>query len=196
MCELEPWTSSSIPAILDRWSNKRGYSGRFSPNWFLPVHLGGYGFDPKFGNTGRVTRGQRRLAAQFVNNPKLVLFRILGSSKLAMRTAAISGAIMRPRLIVGDYDCSDSEELFDDDPWLSRLAYATRMSVDLCSQRALSGAMPDRVVRQYIRHDYRMKPMSLKNIEIYRHGRLIVTKSPACPPIGGLNTFSPFTILD
>jgi hypothetical protein len=51
----------------------------FTPNWFLPVHLGGYGLDIEYANDSfRITRSQASVAADFVMNEKRQLFRRLG----------------------------------------------------------------------------------------------------------------------
>jgi hypothetical protein len=58
MVALCPWTRGCIPLAFRRFSSK--WKGWFQPNWYLPVHLGGYGVPVRFAQDDwRVTKGQR-----------------------------------------------------------------------------------------------------------------------------------------
>jgi len=85
MCRLNPIYASTIPIAFERFKDVRIL--RTEPNWFLPVHLGGYGVDPTFGSIdSKVTRMQRIIAAHFINDPKLSLF--LGNDVIGAKTYA------------------------------------------------------------------------------------------------------------
>jgi len=70
-----PWTRCVIPKIMQRWKRR----GKFVPNWYLPVHLGGYGLSPVLApNSWSVSHVQRRMAARFIREPTLSLYRVRG----------------------------------------------------------------------------------------------------------------------
>lgn len=72
MVELCPWTGPGIKAAFSRW--KSSWSGGFSPNWYLPLHLGGYGVGPHVADSHiSVTIWQRKIAAMFLADPSLAL---------------------------------------------------------------------------------------------------------------------------
>jgi hypothetical protein len=68
--EIDRW----VPLVFNRWKDAK-FSYRkapFTPNWHVPVHLGGFGLEPIL--SSKVTRQQRFVAAEFARNPKLSLF--------------------------------------------------------------------------------------------------------------------------
>lgn len=73
MFEKLTWGKMLIPLALNRFPNlKVGKFHGFKPNWFLPVHLGGYGLDIKHRTSGAVTvtRAQRLVAAHLIKDPQ------------------------------------------------------------------------------------------------------------------------------
>jgi hypothetical protein len=68
------WTRCSVPGTLARWKD---FVNNFTPNWYLPVALGGYGINPEYAPSGwRITREQRKMAKYFFDNPQLSHFRL------------------------------------------------------------------------------------------------------------------------
>lgn len=71
-----PWSACYLPVILRRWSFKNILG--FTPSNYLPVHLGGLGFDMRLApHDAYITVQQRLMAAIFIANPALQLFSIL-----------------------------------------------------------------------------------------------------------------------
>lgn len=81
MMAAAPWTSRALPLAFRRFPSARLQNG-FQPNWFMPVHLGGYGVPVRFASdTMSVTREQRLIASQFILNPKMMLFQLKGTAE-------------------------------------------------------------------------------------------------------------------
>jgi len=170
-----PWTACSIPKTMERWHSD--WTGPFRPNWYLPVNLGGYGMDRALmPETCRFTRSQRIMAARFVHDPRLSLYRLPG---MDIPTAKLAHALANWRMITGDYVPRESESEDVSDQWLARLAYASR---------AHQGSKPisDKVFVSKFARQYRLKPMSLEGIERYWNARLFAFDLPPCPPLGDL----------
>lgn len=177
MCTLVPWTSCIIPMVVKRFPQKffgKGFYGY--PNWYLPIHLGGLGFDPKFGPATKVTISQRRLAAMFIHNPALALYRL---KAVPIPVAKYYGALAKPRMVIGDYVPEGHEEESLDDPWLARLAYCNRAHTGPVQ-------VSDGVFYSKFRRDFRLKPINPETVEKYRHVRWFHTKLPVCPPLNRL----------
>jgi hypothetical protein len=99
MARLCTWSRSAIPTAFKRWA--KDWKGcYFTPNWYLPVHLGGYGLDINIAPVDwKVTRAQREIAARFVADPTLALYRMKGGNLL---TKNYFGALLNPVMIPGD----------------------------------------------------------------------------------------------
>jgi len=175
MTSLVPWTQCIVPMTVRRFG-KQSF-GKFlgTANWYLPVHLGGYGFDIR-SSSGRVhvTRGQRILAAMFVHNPSLALYTFRNG--VDIEVAKYYGAIAKPRWVIGDYVCNDFEEYSEEDPWLARLAYIARL-------RANRKPKPMKLVLAKFRRDFRLKPSKLRTLLKYWSIRLVNYKLPTCPEL-------------
>jgi hypothetical protein len=168
-----PWAACAIPSIMSRW--KKDWFGRYQPNWYVPAHLGGMGLDRKYAPADwKISKSQRELAARFIADPRMVLYRIKG---MDIPTAKLAGAIANWKLVIGDYVETDSESQTENDAWLARLAYAAR---------AHHGSKPvsDNVFISKFKPQYRLKPMSPEVLELYWDARLYASKLPSCPPIG------------
>lgn len=176
MVELCPWANCAVPAAFKRW--KQDWFGPYyRPNWYLPVHLGGFGLDRRFGPRDiRVTRGQREMAARFIADPRLALYRRLGN--VSLPTAEMAGSLCNWRWVVGDYVANEHESVEINDAWLQRIAYAARAASDPCGREPA-----DRVVVGRLAAQYRLKPMSMKAIELYWNAQLFAVQPPPCPPI-------------
>lgn len=185
MCSLCPWTQGSISAIFKRWSHQ--VIDNFVPNWYLPVHLGGFGLDPKFRpKSWRISKKQRIVAAHFINDPKLSLYRMTGISLPAIDFA---GAICswkfvdRPS-VPRDYEVSD-------DPWLARIALACRYSQ--CGQDIDDGdswyrrpSQSDVPILNRIKIQHRLRPVSDSKLDKYWNRMLIHSPLPQCPDLSSL----------
>jgi len=115
------------------------------------------------------------MASQFVSNPELQLFSREGFS---IPLAKFAGAVLKPRLVVGEYVPRDFEELFDDDPWVARIAYAFRATGQVQTGNSCSSFCP-----KFVKTDYRLHPMSLQGICDYWNARCFITKKSPCPPL-------------
>lgn len=179
MVALCPWTRCTVPHIMSRWSKDK-FGGRFVPNWYVPVCLGGFGLDPDRCGPGRenvvVTRSQRLVAAMFIHNPKLALYRKLGF-KLPLKL--IEHAIPNTRLEVFE-KCSPmagevrGDEI--DDSWVARLAYAYQ-----ATQEAVN--LDETLMLYRMKPEYRLKPMAVENIWKYRNSYAVAYQTPPCLPV-------------
>lgn len=176
MVEYCPWAKCSLSAAFSRW-RKDFYGSFYRPNWFLPVHLGGFGVDPKHAVKYHVTRSQRELAARFIDSPALALYRL---KSLDIPTAKIAGAVANWRMIPGSYvpESFESRETADD--WLVKLAYAS----------LVQGNKPvdDRVMISRLGRERERKPrrLSQDELELYRNVQFFASGLPECPPFGYL----------
>jgi len=185
MVSLCPWTNCVVPAVLGRWQ-KHWFGKGFQPNWYLPVHLGGFGLDPRFGPAEFViTREQRKFAARFINDPKMALYRMPGFS---IPVAKYAGAVAKWRMVPGPYVQLEGETSALDDEWLARIAYAFRASDR--SIRTENAAFPAK-----FKPEYRLKPMSEYGIRLYWSAQLFASKLPICPPLNLLSSCSTETMI-
>jgi len=178
-----PWAACCVPQCLSRFQN-RCFGKYFRPCWYLPCHLGGFGLDPEFAPEDwfkHLSRVQRRMASQFASSPELQLFSREGFS---IPLAKFAGAVLKPRLVVGEYVPRDSEELFDDDPWVARIAYAFRATGQVQTGNSCSNYCP-----KFVKTDYRLHPMSLRTICDYWNARCFITKKSPCPPLAPIFPF-------
>jgi len=174
MMELAPWTSSTIPFAFQRWAKDKWQGQYYKPNWFLPVHLGGFGVDRKWAREGlRITRGQRLMAARFVNDPRMALYRREG---MDIPTAKLAGGLAKWRMIPGDYVPRAGESSDVSDGWLARLALASRAHHG-------SSKVSDSVFVAKFKPEYRLKPMSMEALERYWNAQVFAFNLPHCPAV-------------
>jgi hypothetical protein len=115
------------------------------------------------------------MAARFVNDPRLVLYRREGQT---LPSALIAGALVKWRWApIGPLEEGVSEE--SDDEWLARLAYAARAAFG-------PNLHSDKTAMSKFATEFRLKPMSREMIEYYSHCRLVGAQMPVCPPLGVL----------
>jgi hypothetical protein len=170
MTSICPWARCAIPAAFDRW--KDSWKGWFQPNWFLPVHLGGYGVAVRdASDSWFVTREQRIMAARFVHNPDLMLFRVKGGSLAQAR-----GSLMIFRL-KPVYSPPEEFDVSGEEDWTARYAYALRASGFGPNE------ISDRVFFLKLKKASRLKPMSDRGLA--RKWNLYWTSGPVppCPPL-------------
>jgi hypothetical protein len=179
MVSLCPWANCAVPAALSRWKSD-WFGPVYRPNWYLPVHLGGFGLDIQHApKSWRVTKSQREMAARFINDPRMALYRRPGMN---IPTTKLAGAIARWRMVVGDYVPTEAE-VGTSDAWLERLAFAAR---------AHQGAsdVSDKVFVSHFRPQYRLKPMSIEGLNLYWTAQVFAVQPPPCPPLNWIRVSS------
>jgi len=181
MAKLCPWSASAIPAAFRRWEDD--WKGCwFQPNWYLPVHLGGYGVDIDLAPENfEITRAQRVMASRFVADPELMLYRMNSSVKL--RATGMQSALLKPRMIAGDYVPQEHEISFSEseDSWMGRISYAARASA---KPEEFTTRNDPKVFMQVLKPEHRLSPISAEGLCRYWRAQLFVVGAPACPPIG------------
>jgi hypothetical protein len=192
MFKLTPWTRGVLSFAMSKFDNDRhdykvkrrdgSYEvrkGVFIPNWYLPVHLGGYGIDPE--STFKVTRHQRLVAQYFIDNPKESLYRSKGI-KIPLDLAP--GAMDTVKLIPkDDLDLNKmwrhSTCLIDEssNEWLNRFAYLARtMHRYDDGDRAQS-------INVGFNFDHEVKKLiTFEELKRYWDPYFVVHPGPTCPP--------------
>lgn len=189
MVSLCDWTACAIPATMNRW--KKSFPGHVTPNWYLPVHLGGYGVNPRFGpRSWRVTQHQRKLAAQFIAEPaKSGLFGVQFDMKRKGLERFPRGFVANWKLIPGEYVERIGEEYEVIDDWTARLNLLNyyQQPADVSIQTT---GRPAPREPKLLKLGYRLKPMSLERIFEYWFVRFVAHNTPVCPPLGTIRTRS------
>lgn len=177
MVALTPWCACAVPESFSRFSDQ--WLGRFRPNWYLPVHLGGYGMpvSPEVRETLSITRQQRLMAARFVADPRLSLYRMTG---MPLSFVDLASSVLNWRMVWGDYVQEESESSHLRDLWLERLAFAGR------AVYGSRGECSDGAVSRRFRPEHRLKPMSREGIMRHWTVQLFATHPPLCPPLLGI----------
>jgi hypothetical protein len=136
MITLCNWTECIIPCIFQcRWIDENfalhDRKHKLSPNWFLPVHLGGYGVDIKYAPKDlKITRDQRKLARAFIKDIKLQLFIKEASINSKIKNININsfpGAFLNYK-VTDKFRPLNEHETEDSDPWLGRLSLIYNMA--------------------------------------------------------------------
>jgi hypothetical protein len=179
-----PWSVSCLPLAFSRW--KQQYFGpNFYPNWFLPVHLGGFGVDPKWSSpTMKVSYHQRRIATQFVLDPRLSLFMLKDVGEVKSLPVMQGMAKLLPKMI---WSIPEKDEPIDLER--TKLAKAlvgfwttvasanfmktSAMERGFCLREFVEKVMP-------VRNKWG-KPMCLSTIERYRTAVLVPEKCKYVP---------------
>jgi len=188
MAKLYPGSACAIPASFERWERDTFAFG-FKPNWYLPVHLGGYGVDRQFAPSAwRISKPQRVMAAHFIHDPSMVLYRCPGVSNSA---ADLSRAMANWRMVPGSYVQEAGESDVTDDAWLAKLCLAARLAHpfdlpespknDIIRQRFLGESDSYHLLRWA--RQFRLRPAGLETIERYWKVRFFAFQVPACPPL-------------
>jgi len=136
MFSLRHNAAGYLPVCFRKW--EKFHKGFYKPNWFLPVHLGGYGVNPRFADPDhqkilrrfgrdfilpKISRSQLALAQAFVEDEALgALFE--RAQGLCIPVRLIIQFLPHSRL-----DWPTAEEALVDDEWTARLAYAYRASL-------------------------------------------------------------------
>jgi hypothetical protein len=190
MIHLCPWTECIIPSIfLRRWMDNplfdRGYEVR--PNWFLPIHLGGYGVDRKYApKDNKITVTQRKLARYFMKDIDLQLF--VREPELNRDIIQLTNKLVRDGLMkyqVTDlYRPMNIFETEESDPWLGRLSLMLDManSEEIPTERYF---IPSHINLRGIRPFSHDKIDRLHEIKLFSH----VKTAP--PPLFPITTLRP-----
>lgn len=178
------WAKGCIPMAFSRWKPK--WTGWFKPNWFLPVHLGGYGVPLQHASEDwKITRGQRKMASRFITNPRLQLYRREGFS---IETAKFANSLAKFEVVPAHPEVEEVkareqlgrlEKISDD--WLIRAAYISR-AMQLKQEKVSDKVMLLRsgpIVTK-------LKPMSDRGLAKWWHVTTIAHGLPDCPPLQGL----------
>lgn len=153
---------------------------RVQPNWYLPVHLGGYGVPLGLApDTWTVSRQQRKLARLFVIKPELQLYRRSGGDS---HLARFAGSLAKFRLVPGQVA---EEDFIDSDEWLTRIAYASRAQFGL-------HLVSDRVFQfRFLKEKESVRPMSDAELSKWYFASFRALAVPECPPMPKLQFFIP-----
>ncbi len=154
---------------------------RMQPNWYLPVHLGGYGVPLGFApETFTVSRMQRKLARLFVLKPELQLYRRSGGDS---HLARFAGHLAKFRLLPGQIA---EEEFIRQDSWMARIAYASHAQFGL-------SYVSDRVFQLRFLKDLGsgVRPMSDAELSKWYFASFKALAVPECPPMPKLRFFIP-----
>jgi len=181
MISLCRWSKSTIPLTFKRFDDARNKGNYwFQPNWYLPVHLGGYGVDIAYApDNWTISRAQRKIAARFVcPNSKLALFtRLKQKHSLKFASHFLGKFVIKPVT-----DCSDYERLQDiDDDWLARINLAYYLH-DPPKNVESDDALLPYVASRFPLHS-RLSPMSDRKIAEYWNVKFISSAPPVCPPL-------------
>ncbi len=97
---------------------------------------------------------------------------------MTIETAILAGSLAKWRYQIGDY-VPNRNEMNDEDPWLDRLAYASR---------AHHGSNPtsDAAFIARFKPEFRLKPMSDEGLSLYWNARVVSQDLPDCPPISAI----------
>jgi len=181
MCELEPRTARVIPLILERWS---GDISGFTPNWFIPAPLGGYGLNPKFSDKEiRYTRQQRIMAAKFIRDPKLALYK-MQAPDFRLSISMFRKFTVNYRWMFGDLVLRDGEDVNVDDEWLMRLSMMQR-----ATHQTLGGEIPEIHAIRIALRKKDLSPVSVKTLEKYWFAKLVGNHGPKCPPLNSIRYY-------
>lgn len=195
MFELAPWTVGVLPAAMGRFKHLR--FGRYQPNWFLPVHLGGYGIRLQYMDQDElfVTREQRKLAALFVNSPDL---QIVSAAKKVIPPRTLKAIKHKlnyhlVRRIIGPREEAISS--FDSDDWTIRLTQMERASMMGADSMQWTGGPTTgmRALHLWKRTNLkRLSPMSTDGLRSWWQADFVSSAGRVpCPP---LNPFHAPTI--
>jgi len=196
MCADCPWAACAIPLAFAKWKST-WQNNWFCPNWFLPVHLGGYGVDPCFGPaTSKLTMSQRLVAAKFVEpGSELRLFQWFNQVSMKMNLHFAKFLMVnftsKPRCRATTEEL-DLESLSDE--WMGRLAYASRAACDTgqlaCQKICLGASTRVGAFKKLLRKRFvvgRLHPMKDQGISEWRDIVSFCPAAPVCPP---LNVFA------
>jgi len=204
MCLLADWTRCALPFAMTRFdkldefrfvrklirTNKKKrlmpLTEKFKPNWFLPLHLGGFGIDVRLASdTWHISNSQRLVATYFIHNPRLSLY----YSKGIMMDQYLAPQAF-PEIHLMSEDVTKDQVKFHgttffkvdeaEEGWGSRFAYLARAE-----------GMTDSGLRAVARKDFGVSSfemignyrLSIREILQYWKPNFYVSALPVCPPL-------------
>jgi len=170
-------SACTIPLAMSRFEHKYG---NLRPNWYLPVHLGGYGIPVELNPKGEVyTRDQRIFAAMCVGKTQ-------GLYRAPKPSCPIElGNIRREYTMVPDPYVPEAFELETRDEWQERKMYMEKCLTYGEGTPAILDAENVRS-RAYIKLNRRYKPMTLDRMRDYYEPRWVGSRGTKCPPLNYL----------
>jgi len=171
----------------------------------MPVHLGGYGIDPKFSRGPfEVTLAQRKVAAIFLQT-ELSLFastgkhircsslkNLFGTSVQVPRDWMVTDFIINDHPFVREFCRDDSPyEETDHDPWTAYLAYVERYSSLNSEEPALIRFSKE--VQKALKNTWNIHPLQFQTILDWFEVRMV---SPKGSHALDLNRFSNLILFD
>ena len=175
MVLMEPRLACMIPLAMSRFTDKVMNT---YPNWYLPVHLGGYGVDAQLAPADlRITRQQRLLAAHFINNPRLAMY-VTHGVKIPWK--GIEACKEKVTVPFGDYVPLQTESSENENRWTGRLC-----SIEHLHSGAEYIEPLDATVRRFSRQ-HRLSPVKEENLNLYTHPQFFYSYPVPCPPLGSL----------
>jgi len=185
MCREVSWTKCIIPSVFKRWKN----DGPFKPNWYLPVHLGGYGMGLDLSpSTWNVTRNQRQMARLFLERKEVMLFRTLSNDLETGRllqnptfrkllTANLKFNFRQPNRPLNSHETLEN-------PWLERLTMAKRCSE--AGGRLPSVGVP--VLNKQLSYEFQdYRPLKFSSLESCWDMNFYSIKGPVVPDLNEMN---------
>ena len=173
MFETCPWTTRALPLVMDRWKDL--FKGRFRPNWFVPLHLGGLGVKSEYSDKKslNLTREQRLVAAQFVHNPGMSICR---EKKVSISTTKSYLKILGTPYLVPKTQPKTLEESFDElGKWVGRLSYCDRLAGKLVEPT-------DEMILLKFSKSWE-KPLSDRGFQYYSECEWRTGAFPLCPSL-------------
>jgi hypothetical protein len=191
MCQLVPWAKSCLPLMLKRFDEiNRGFQGRFYPNWFLPAHLGGYGIDIDLAPLDmKITRDQRFMAACFVNDKSLALYKLEGIKLLTGRyIESLVDFKMYPGCLNHVYSEMESKAREEGDVWMQRIAYISRLAQGSSPMAEDALSLNKRLLYLKKRSEFgRLSPMTREGLIKYWTVNWIADFRIPCPDLHDLS---------
>lgn len=168
--------------VLDKKFHLKGQC--FRPNWFIPVHLGGYGLDIRLCEKFEPTPSQLLVATRFLTERNLQLLAACGD-ELSLNLSTLGGIVGKLSIVKkGDQNVLPYPVTrFDDDAWAQRLAYLTtyqNLSSPLSNLAKICAALknPEK--------GYWCEPMSIEKMVEFWNVDLLFPTPPPCPPLNPL----------
>lgn len=175
MVDYCPWAKSVLPTVM---ANFKKFGKPYVPNWYLPVHLGGFGVKPEHAGVEeiRVSRSQRVIAARFLFNPKLAHFLMKGVPPSRVKSM-LPSAKWQTRYGYGPFrDVGEEDELLKQ--WDNRL-----MLMELFARKRDCEAPTLSIMMQVLGRRTRFRPVNLETLMKFYHPRFFATGLPTCPPL-------------
>lgn len=190
MCTICPWSTTAIPSIMRRWTRDFEKT-MLKPNWFLPVHLGGMGIDPKFADKKvRLTREQRILANIFIHDIRSQIWRLAQRKTTQLEEAIIDleGKLELKRfrdLTTGDAACLGNHTLNESLLFATQVARASMSTEELkdlaCGpEEGFSELYRLNLFRKW---KHKLRPMTNRSVQEWSNAVLVFTPRIEFPSI-------------